>query len=136
MSSIATMYSFSRQFGLKYYVTQEHGCVSVNCQLFPDVIFAKSSKCIIFTETCTHPFNLISSICHSHEQEQHDLLTYYFQPSTLDLAVVDVALANLSPFGLGVNFNFHPPSSMLLYRCFPPPLGEALVAAGGQGHAV
>ena len=90
MSSIATMYSFSRQFGLKYYVTQE----------------------------------------------QYDLLTYYFQPSTLDLAVVDVALANLSPFGLGVNFNFHPPSSMLLYRCFPPPLGEALVAAGGQGHAV
>ena len=98
MSSIATMYSFSRQFGLKYCVTQEHGCV--NC---PDVIFAKSSKCIIFTETCTHPFNLISSISDSHEQEQHDLLTYYFQPSTLDLAVVDVALANLSPFGLGGN---------------------------------
>ena len=57
MSSIATMYSFSRQFGLKYYVTQD----------------------------------------------QYDLLTYYFQPSTLDLAVVDVALANISPFGLGAN---------------------------------
>ena len=54
MSSIATMYSFSRQFGLKYYVTQD----------------------------------------------QYDLLTYYFQPSTLDLAVVDVALANLSSLGV------------------------------------
>ena len=61
MSSIATMYSFSRQFGLKYYVTQE----------------------------------------------QYDLLTYYFQPSTLDLVVVDVALANLSTLGVYLSKIYH-----------------------------
>ena len=48
---------------------------------------------MLYKETC---------ISHRHEQAQYDLLTYYFQPSTLDLAVVDVALANISPFGLGV----------------------------------
>ena len=95
MSSIATMYSFSRQFGLKYYVTRD----------------------------------------------QYDLLTYYFQPSTLDLAVVDVALANISTLGVDLFKIFqHSQCRVMLLllhtRHFSPPLGEALAAAGGEGHAV